>query len=916
MPYDQTGVGSAVSNAPWTKVETHFDRALELNPQERECLLAELERQDPQAAEGVRKLLAELEALNTAGFLLESSPTSPGAREAIHPGHTLGIAAGQLVGPYSLIHEIGHGGMSRVWLAQRHDGQFKREVALKLPTLGPRMQLERFMRERDILAALTHPNIARLYDAGVSESGQPYLAMEYVAGTTLILSCDERRLTLRGRLALFVQVLQTVQFAHAGLVIHRDLKPSNILVTPHGRVVLLDFGIGKLLTGDSAVETHLTQLAGRAFTPYYASPEQITGQTLGTASDIYSLGVVLYELLTGSRPYQPTHDSQAALEEDIIKTDVRRPSQIAISTQAAFARSGSPRSLARTIGGDLDNIVLKALKKNPGDRYASASAFAQDVTNYLESLPVSARPDSTWYRITRFTARHRIPVIAAGIAATALLAGAALAAWQARTASIARDRAVALASRNAAVTEFLGTLITDAAEADKPVTVTEMLARSEKLALADTSGSPENRAAVLAMIGAQYGSLSEHATAARLFEKALTLLANSQDSDLRSELTCLHASSIASLGQTDVAVRAIEQELGHLQESPETAAYCLLYRSFIASEAHDAALTLRYAQEGLDRFHSAAHVSAADEGLFLGEVGQGYHLNGQNREADEYYRRAMQKYKDLGREASASAITVLNNWAVVVDTAGAPKRALELYNRAITLITEHNQGAPPPPFILGNRARALESLGHYQEARTAYEVEVSGAESQENPLGQAHGLSGLASTSQALHDDTAAAHYLGELNAVLTRAIPAGSPPWRSLAIMQGKLDMDGGRFEAARQQFTRALGNPNTSTGITARLGKSEAELRGGDAAAAAVDAQLALAAASGMQGNLPYSYYTGLACLAVGRAQLQLGHESDARQALENAVAHFSNTVDDTHPALVEVRDLLATRFAPHQN
>ena len=908
MPNGETG-GSALSLSSSIEVESCLDRALELDLQERECMLAELGRQQPEIAQGVRILLAELEELNTAGFLLESSPS--GAGELLPA--MLGVAAGERVGPYSLICEIGQGGMSSVWLARRDDGQLKREVALKLPVLGPRMQIERFMRERDILAALTHPNIARLYDAGVSESGQPYLAMEYVAGTTLTRSCDERKLTIRERLTLFVQVLQTVQFAHAGLVIHRDLKPSNILVTQHGRVVLLDFGIGKLLTGDSTDETHLTQLAGRAFTPYYASPEQITGQTLGTASDIYSLGVILYELLTGNLPYRPTHDSRAALEENIIKADLRRPSQLAISTEAASARGTSPRSLARNLAGDLDNIVLKALKKNPGDRYASASAFAQDVINYLGSLPVSARPDSTWYRVTRFTARHRIPVIAASVAATALLVGAALATWQARTASLARDRAVELASRNAAVTEFLGTLITDAAEADKPVTVSEMLARSEKLALANSSGSPENRAAVLAMIAAQYGALSEDATAARLFEKGLGLLVNSHDSALRAELTCLHASSIASLGQMDAAARAIEHELEHLKDDPQTAAYCLLYRSFIASAAHDAEPTLRYAQEGLDRFHSASQVTAADEGLFLGAVGRGYYLNGQTREADEYYRRAMQRYAELGREASANAITVLNNWAVVVDSAGTPTQALEIYDRALRLITEHNQGAPPPPVILGNRARALEALGRYLEAHAAYEAEVRRAEQQDNPFGQAHGLSGLASTSQALHDTAAAVHYLERLTAVLTRAIPAGTPPWMARDLVQARLDMEGGRFDSAREQFTGALGNPNTSSGMTARLGKSEAEWRGGDATAAANDARLALKTASAMQGNLPYSIYTGLAWLALGRAQLQLGHDADARQALENAAAHLSNTVDDGHPALVEARDLLSSRF-PH--
>ncbi len=216
--------------------------------------------------------------------------------------------------------------------------------------------------------------------------------------------------------------MEAVQFAHAELVIHRDLKPSNILVTAEGRVVLLDFGIGKLLTEETAEETELTQMSGRLFTPGYASPEQIGGQPLTTASDIYSLGVVLYELLTGVRPYRLKYDSRAALEQAILKEDLRRPSQNRFSPQVSAARGTSERALVRSLTGDLDTIVLKALKRNPLERYASVSAFAQDIINHLHNLPVSARPDSLWYRMGRFTARYKVPVAAASVAVLALLA--------------------------------------------------------------------------------------------------------------------------------------------------------------------------------------------------------------------------------------------------------------------------------------------------------------------------------------------------------------------------------------------------------------------------------------------------------------------------------------------------------------
>lgn len=325
---------------PWTDIEPYFDRALQLDDASCTTWLDELADRQPQVAKAVRGLLAQRAALNASGFLEGSAfagveNLAPALRDIVarHAARLTGTGAGAksrhgwtsgaVVGPYRLIREIGVGGMSSVWLAERSDGQLKREIALKLPLTGPRMQVERFVRERDILAALTHPNIARLYDAGISESGQPYLAMEYIAGTQLIENCDERLHGVRERLRLFVQAMEAVQFAHAELVIHRDLKPSNILVTLDGRVVLLDFGIGKLLTEDIAEETELTQMSGRLFTPGYASPEQIAGHALTTASDVYSLGVVLYELLTGVRPYRLKYDSRSALEEAILKEDVQ-----------------------------------------------------------------------------------------------------------------------------------------------------------------------------------------------------------------------------------------------------------------------------------------------------------------------------------------------------------------------------------------------------------------------------------------------------------------------------------------------------------------------------------------------------------------------------------------------------------------
>jgi serine/threonine protein kinase/TolB-like protein/Flp pilus assembly protein TadD len=329
-----------------------------------------------------------------------------------------GPQPGQLVGPYLLERLLGAGGMAQVWLAQRADGALRREVALKLPMLGGLRQdlASRFARERDILAQLEHPHIARLYDAGVSAEGLPYLAMEYVPGRPLTAWCDEQRVGLRERLRLYLQVLDAVQYAHDRHVLHRDIKPSNILVTAAGQVRLLDFGVAKLLAAQPE-NTELTRVYGRALTPEYASPELLRGDEVKPPSDIYALGVVLYELLAGSRPYrlQPGA-SCTALEQAVLQAQVQRPST-QLGAEAAQARASTPAKLARRLRGDLDAIVLKALQLDPNERYPSAEALAEDLQRYLRGEPVEAHAPHTMYRASKFVLRHR-----AGAGATALFA--------------------------------------------------------------------------------------------------------------------------------------------------------------------------------------------------------------------------------------------------------------------------------------------------------------------------------------------------------------------------------------------------------------------------------------------------------------------------------------------------------------
>jgi serine/threonine protein kinase/TolB-like protein/Tfp pilus assembly protein PilF len=381
-----------------------------------------------------------------------------------------GLQPGASVGPYQLIRLLGSGGMAEVWLAQRADGAFKRRVALKLPALAPmRKDLgQRFSRERDILASLEHPHIARLYDAGVDAAGWPYLSMEYVRGEPLTEWCDLRRVAVRGRVQLFLQVLAAVQYAHERHVIHRDLKPSNILVTDAGQVRLLDFGVAKLLESEeSADEAPLTRVYGQALTPVYASPESVRGDPAGPKSDIYSLGVLLFELLAGDRPYRLKGGaSRSMLEQAIALAEVQRPS-MQTAPEAAARRAVSQDHLVRELRGDLDLIVLKALEKEPEARYASAAALADDLQRYLDGNPVRAQPPRLRYRLRKFLRRNRT---VAAVATAAVIAVLTIAGYEEATRRAA-DRAADQARRAAATAELRKT--------DKSIAVLPFLDLSE-----------------------------------------------------------------------------------------------------------------------------------------------------------------------------------------------------------------------------------------------------------------------------------------------------------------------------------------------------------------------------------------------------------------------------------------------------
>jgi serine/threonine protein kinase/Tfp pilus assembly protein PilF len=486
----------------WRALSPYLDHGLDLTADERQPWLDALRGGDPVLAADLQSLLSERDALDDSGFL-------EGTAVVVEPSAPL---AGLQVGAYTLVSPIGRGGMGTVWLAARSDGLFTRRAAVKLlnTALVGRSGEQRFKQEGSLLARLTHPHIAHLMDAGVTRAGQPYLVLELVEGQHIDQYCNRHALGIDARLRLFLDVLDAVAHAHANLVVHRDLKPSNVLVREDGVAKLLDFGIAKLLDEDGdRPGGALTVDGARALTPEYAAPEQLTGGPITTATDVHTLGVLLYVLLGGPNPAAGTSGSAAELIKAIVETDAPRLSEVAPNGKA--------------LRGDLDNIVAKALKKRPEERYASVTAFAEDLRRYLHREPVSARPDTFIYRSTRFVQRHSHGVAAA--AGVVLLVAAVIGVYTARLAS-ERDRARLEAEKSAKMSDLLTSLLTGAdpyATRDREPTVRNILDVGAGRVRNELGDQPDLKAEMLTVIGRVYQRLGLHDGAKPLLEEALAI---------------------------------------------------------------------------------------------------------------------------------------------------------------------------------------------------------------------------------------------------------------------------------------------------------------------------------------------------------------------------------------------------------
>lgn len=709
--------------ARWERVCAVLDAVLEAPARARQRVLAEECGGDSDLRHEVEVLLAtqsgtdarlDSPVLDWAGELLDDDdePLSD-------------LTAGDAIGPYRVVRELGRGGMGTVWLAERGDGEFEQHVAVKLLKRGLDSDaiLARFLEERRILARLQHPNIAHLLDGGVTEHGRPYFAMEWVEGEPITDWCDSRRLGVRERITVFCSVLEAVQHAHQRLIVHRDLKPTNVLITPSGDVKLLDFGIAKVLDSEEgrAESATLTRLGWRMLTPDYAAPEQLRGDAVTTATDIYALGILLHELLTGQRPkFSVGRDGDAADEAPRVTP---RPSR-QVSDEAAPQRGTSRERLRRTLRGDLDTVVRKALHSDPARRYRSADAFREDLQRYLDAQPVQARPDSAWYRGRKFVARHRLGVAAAILLALSLAGGLLTTAWQARRAQSQTREAQHQAQRAEAVKEFLVGLMqlsNPQSWRGEEVTAQTLLDTGASRVDEETAGDPELHAELLVVFGELYLSRGQLERAEELIRRSLEERRELFGADHQAYADSLYMWAFLRYQQGDwegserAITRSVEIFRRKLGDHPHTAtALGGLAVVRLASGDRDEAIRLRREALAMHRKTvGSMHKAVAHD---LQELGTMLVAQGRYAEAEPILEEAMEIRRELHGERSAGYATALNGYARLLAARGDHRQAAVIYGETVDIYREAGDEWYMLPTGLSNQGLSLCDLGQYEQA--------------------------------------------------------------------------------------------------------------------------------------------------------------------------------------------------------
>jgi serine/threonine-protein kinase len=754
-------------------------------------------------------------ALDVARPLLNASPTDT------------------QIGPYRIRRELGRGGMGVVYLAERADGQYRRQVAIKLLRSSPYAdELEqRFIAERQILASLNHPNIAQLIDGGITEGRLPFLIMEYVDGVPITTYCDRQRLGIDERLQLFRDVCSAVHHAHQNLVIHRDIKPSNILVTQDRRVKLLDFGIAKLMnpTLGPADQAH-TRADWRVMTPEYASPEQVRGESLTTASDVYALGVLLYELLCGRPPHRLTSGSPQELTDVIVHRDPLLPSVSVSNPQSprgddsaspatpeavAAERGASVERLQRRLQGDLDAIMMMALRKESARRYGSVDLLWEDIQRHLDGLPVLAHRPTRWYRVRKFIGRHRVETVAAAVVAISLIGGATVALRQASVASRERDRAEQALGQSREVTEFLVRLFRTPAAAgtSRDQLMAKDLIAAGAASIDELTAQPLVQAQMLEALGRVQGQLGQFEEAERMLRRALELRRANQGAghlDVAKTLTYL-SGLIRQRGKGDEAKQLIRDALGIQQVSlgarhPDVA----VTLSTLAELESDAAVSESLLRTVLDIQRAAFGMQHAAVATTLANLASERQRRGAFEEGESLLRQSVAIREQVfgpDHPMTATSMNLLANY--LQDYRNQPVAAESLYRRSLVILRKQTpRWLPNVSAVLGGLLGVAARRGDYVEAealaREALDVQrrVHGPE---HPV-VADGLGLLAEQLSSQRRYADADTVLREAKGILERTVGPNHQRVARALLSLARVRMAEGRLKDAESDLRRAL--------------------------------------------------------------------------------------------------------------
>jgi eukaryotic-like serine/threonine-protein kinase len=891
------------SNEKWQSISRLLDQVLDLEEPERARWLELLAENDPEMAEQVSAALAAREREGFTGFLAGSAIELEGIGES--------TLVGRRVGPYVIGAEIGRGGMGSVWKARRTDGLYEGVVAIKFVHAAwiGRAGEQRFRTEGNLLGRLDHPNIARLIDAGVLD-GQPYLILEYVEGEPIDAYCDRGKLGLEARVNLFIGVLAAVAHAHSHLIVHRDIKPSNIFVTRAGTVKLLDFGIAKLLQGEGGAETP-TQSKIVPLTPQYAAPEQLLGKPVTTVTDVYSLGMVLYELLTGTHPIAAGDRSSADFMRAVL---TKEPARASTTTTVPTIRR-------RALEGDLDNILNKALKKDPAERYASVGAFADDIKRYLTHEPVQARPDTVAYRVSKFVRRHQGGVLSALLVTIALIGTTAFALWELREARADRDMAISEGRRAHGHDVMMGFLFNDSVRQSPEDAVHKRLDRAREFIDRQYRGDPDIAAALLLSLRQRYIDIGDAKSALEVRKSAEAIARRYNDPYMNADIACGTAQDLAVAGDLPAARAQLEAAMANMRKlrvvSSDLRVTCAEPAARVAQADGDFATAISQnrtlvASLEEDGDNSSDSWVAATYGLASALA-----FSADNRGALELDRHMLGVLRGQGLKDTSTYFAVASLGCAVLHSGGQPTASVAFVASTIAEARSGGADIDVPYFLEGCR-----DLSRIQAGEVSADLEASLMRNAKSVA--ASGMQHIAIPYQAAL--TSLAVNRGDLAAAEAQWAPMAPIEEEMLKskrsgievvavlLSHAKLEIFRGNYAAASRLLDAMAANMavHRQTRVDDRVVailRAQIALATRDFSEAARQAEVALEFSRRTAIDPQSSMYIGEALFWRARAEAGMGQKAKATATAQEALPHLEKNMDPASPQLAAARELAST-------